>query len=120
MMREGIQATWQLFAAIRATETDKNKLPLVEVRRSFEPLTAALAELLEPDAHRLRVTPRKAARLVGPMLMATLHQARVETTDEPPLTTAELVDIFLHGVARPDPDDGPQSQAHQTDGSHQC
>jgi AcrR family transcriptional regulator len=120
LMREGIEATWQLFAAIRATETDRNKLPMMEIRRSAEPLTAAVAELLEPDAHRLRVSPRKAARLLGPMLIATLHQARLESTDEAALTTAELVDLFLHGVARPDPDDGPQSQAHQTDGSHQC
>ncbi|WP_460522593.1 TetR/AcrR family transcriptional regulator [Flindersiella endophytica] len=118
LMREGIEATWQLFAAIRATETDKNKLPLMEVRRSFEPLTKALAELLEPDAHRLRVTPRKAARLVGPMLMVTLHQARAEPTDEPPFTTAELVDTFLHGVACPDPDGC--STSDQIEGSHQC
>lgn len=120
MMLEGMQATWQLFATIRATETDRNKVSLTGIRRSFEPLTTAIAQLLEPDAHRLRVPPQMAARLIGPMLIATLHQTRLEPIDEPWFTTAELVDLFLHGVARTDPDDGPQPQAHQTDGSHQC
>lgn len=118
LLREGMQATWQLFAAIRATETSKQQVPL-SAPRAWEPMTAALARLFESDEHRLAVTPRQAARMLGTMLIASLHQFRGGTDGEEPFTTAEMVDIILYGVVGRQAPDGTDD-AHETDGSRLC
>ncbi|MEV6665240.1 TetR/AcrR family transcriptional regulator [Streptomyces nigra] len=56
-------------------------------------LRAALADLLEPDRAALRRLPEQIAALFFGLLFT-----QPRTDDEPDLTPAELVDVFLHGA----------------------
>ncbi|WTO81284.1 TetR/AcrR family transcriptional regulator [Streptomyces nigra] len=56
-------------------------------------LRAALADLLEPDRAALRRPPEQIAALFFGLLFT-----QPRTDDEPDLTPAELVDVFLHGA----------------------
>jgi AcrR family transcriptional regulator len=58
---------------------------------------AALAALFEPDHDALRLTPERLADAFGMLLLAA---GRASSPD--PLTTAELVDLFLHGALSTD------------------
>lgn len=117
VLREGIQATWQLFASIRASETSTSKVPMSGMR-TWEPIGAAIAKLFEPDKDRLAVPPRQAARVLSTMLIATMHQHRGSSDQEEPFTTAEMVDIILYGVVGRQAPDDPTT--HETDGSRLC
>ena len=116
VLREGIQATWRLVAAVRATETSKMHVPFFAPRRGWEPITAATARLFEPDEHRLAVSARQAARVLGTRLIATLHRAH-DRDDDTMFTTAEMVDIVLYGVVgRPESGDATTTRT----GSRTC
>lgn len=96
LLTEGMESTGQLFASLRATETSKVQVT-ISPRHSWEPMTAAVADLFEPDAHRLAVEPRQAARVLGTMLVTTVWRFPGHD-DRRPFTTSEMVDIILYGV----------------------
>lgn len=54
-----------------------------------------LESLLEPAAERLRVPPADAAHLLRGMVVVNVHPA---FHPGPPRSSAEIVDLFLHGV----------------------
>ncbi len=60
-----------------------------------EVVTAAVAALIEPDAARLRVSPRELAALLRQLTFGNAHPAN---RDSAPMTAAQLVAVLLHGV----------------------
>lgn len=62
-------------------------------------LTAAVAEVLGPDAAELKLPAVQAARTFLGLLFVNGSQARLWAQQG--LPAAELVDLFLHGIARP-------------------
>lgn len=67
-----------------------------------------LAALIEPDRHRLRHTPLQAAFLLRGMTITGTHPALI--LDEP-LSSAEIVSLFLDGV---------RAQSHPSDREDRC
>ena len=61
-------------------------------------LTAALAQVLEPDRERLRVDPNDAADVLRTMTFAMTHPLMSDGRNAEP---ARIVDLVLHGVAHP-------------------
>ena len=59
-------------------------------------LLAACAELLEPDADRLRC-PAETARVLRLLTFAASHP---KITDEEPMTAEQIVALLLHGILR--------------------
>lgn len=75
-------------------------------RRSIDPqlkaghdqVLAALTELLEPDAEKLRVPPAEAAKVIRMLVFAMTHP---KITDDQPMPAGQIVDLVLHGIAEP-------------------
>ena len=65
---------------------------------AHRPLTDsdALTRLFEPEADRLNVPPRQAARLLRALTLSLAHPMMVEDAS----TAEEIVDHFLHGALR--------------------
>lgn len=61
-------------------------------------LNAALVELIEPDADRLRVPVAQAAKAVRLLTLAMTHPMLGESRPHEP---QEIVDLVLHGIVRP-------------------
>lgn len=57
-----------------------------------------LEALLADGAHRLRLEPAEAAHLLRGLIVVNVHPS---FHPGPPRTSAEIVDLFLHGAARP-------------------
>jgi AcrR family transcriptional regulator len=70
--------------------------PRNEMEQNVQRVGAAIAELLEPDAARLRVPPPQAARLLLGLIFANRMQADGPAGDRP--SAEQLVDVFLHGA----------------------
>lgn len=60
-------------------------------------LLTAVADLLRPDAARLSATPERAAHMLRLLAFGGSHRM---ITDNDPLTTDEITDLFLHGITR--------------------
>ncbi|WP_141711844.1 TetR/AcrR family transcriptional regulator [Jiangella alba] len=58
-------------------------------------IMAVIAALVEPDRHRLRVSPVEVARRLRILAFAGFHPL---INDHEPMTPAEVVDLLLHGV----------------------
>lgn len=117
ILRYGIERTWQLFAALRATEKDARHQEAMRNFSAWDLLITALAKVVEPDAYRLTVPPPKAARVLGTMVIISARHLGVTTDRASTLTTAETVDVLLHGLVRPDPHD---ENLNQQNGSSTC
>jgi AcrR family transcriptional regulator len=66
---------------------------------SSGPILEALAEVFQRDADRLRTSPAECARLLRLVVFAGSHP---RITDENPLSTREIVDLLLNGIAKAD------------------
>src|SRR3712207_5137794 len=67
-------------------------------------LTDALAAVLQPDAERLRVPAAEAALALRSLVFALTHPA---LADGRLSTPAQIVDLVLHGVLQPSPEECP-------------
>ncbi len=61
-------------------------------------LLDAIAELLEPDRDRLRLSPVETARVARLLTFAASHP---KITDGEPMTAEQIVSVLLHGVLVP-------------------
>lgn len=70
-------------------------------------ILAALAHVFASDAEQLRLDPTECARLIRLVVFAGSHP---RITDENPLSTQDIVDLLLHGIACP-----PDARTHSGD-----
>jgi AcrR family transcriptional regulator len=95
---EVLQArTRQVFALFHALRLRPNDAASHRARQLEDSarLDAALADLLEPDAERLRMTPDDAAHVVRAVTLALGHPMLSDGRRSAP---AEVVDLVLHGI----------------------
>jgi AcrR family transcriptional regulator len=107
-MRRRIANIGQIMWMLRVTgppgnERDTSKFVVVSSTGEASPATApdlteatnALAELLLPHRHELRLPPAEAARLFRLVSFAGVHPRISEGN---PLPTPEIVELLLHGI----------------------
>ncbi|GDY32337.1 TetR family transcriptional regulator [Gandjariella thermophila] len=70
--------------------------PRNEMERNMQRVAAAIADLLAPEAARLRVAPPQAARLLLGLIFANRMQGESHAAERP--SAEQLVDVFLHGA----------------------
>lgn len=75
----------------------------------FRRSEALIAQVLEPDAHQLRLPVPEVVRILRSLTMAGIHPAGLGAPLQPP----QIVDILLHGVLDTAPDRTPHS-THST------
>jgi AcrR family transcriptional regulator len=80
---------WRLVSAVGVRDTAD-----VQQRRRTTELTG-LADLLEPERHRLRQNPAEAGRMLRSITLALSHPALISGDPMPP---DEIVAFFLDGV----------------------
>ncbi|TDD63929.1 TetR/AcrR family transcriptional regulator [Jiangella aurantiaca] len=102
ILHERLTSVFQLMAAIgfqRPPGDDgRNEPP------RHAGMMAIIAELVEPDRHRLRVPPAEVARRLRILAFAGFHPL---INDHEPMTPAEIVDLLLHGVSTEAGDPSP-------------
>jgi AcrR family transcriptional regulator len=87
-----VDVIWRLMAAVDLAEA------LARRRREHRvdtPELRTLADLIAPDAARLRVEPLKAAQMLRSLTFATSHPAFVGDDPAPP---GEVVSLLLDGI----------------------
>jgi len=113
-MRRRLASVWQIMWMLRVSgppgnERDTSKFVVVEKvdhdqqmprfgpdnRPDMTEATNTLAALLEPHGDQLRLDPIEAARVFRLVTFASAHPS---ITDGQPMTTAEIVDLLLHGI----------------------
>jgi AcrR family transcriptional regulator len=111
-LRRRIESVWQIMWMLRVSgppENDQNTSKFVVVRSSGVPgvtppdmteAIGALAELLIPHRHELRLPPVEAARMFRLVTFASAHP---RIADGQPLSTPEIVDLLLHGIGATTP-----------------
>lgn len=114
LLRSGMESTWQLFAALRASRQGDavQSHPPMSRFEAWDVLTAAVAEVFEPDAHRLVVAPDKAARVLGAMVVMGSRPFSQESMHSSTLPLEELVDVFLYGLV--DRDEAPHPSSDRS------
>jgi len=73
-------------------------------------VTAAIAEVLAPDAARLAYSPARAAHLLRLLTFAGTHRM---INDDDPLGADEVADVLLRGIIRPPEESGLPPPAAQ-------
>lgn len=68
-----------------------------EHARRHREIDRLITALIEPDAHRLTVTPAELARLVRMLTFAGTHR---KVSEGNPLAAERIVDVLLHGTSR--------------------
>ena len=68
-------------------------------RRQMQRIAVAIAGLFEPQADALRLEPLPAARML--LALAFTNRMREHGMGEPPATSEQLIDLFLHGALCP-------------------
>lgn len=116
-MRRRLESVWQIMWMLRVSgppgnERDASKFEVVKSdgtgdsghgvsgfgpdnRPDMTEATNTLAALLEPHSGQLRLAPIEAARIFR---LVTFSSAHPSITDGQPMTTAEVVDLLLHGI----------------------
>lgn len=96
-----LDRTWKLIGVLRDSgyhpghgDEEEHKRPPIEMQR----LTEHIATLFEPDAHRMRVAPLLAARLLLGQVFANRLQG--DGFGDATADTDLLVELYLHGVLR--------------------
>jgi AcrR family transcriptional regulator len=89
LLQRRVTGIWELLAAVGMT-----KLPDIP-RHRFKGEEGALAALLEPDRHRLRHPPERAAQLLRGLVIGCTHPAMAV---DGPLPPAEIVSLLLEGI----------------------
>jgi AcrR family transcriptional regulator len=86
-----VDVVWRLMTAVDMTK------PLAQRRRdrgANAPEIRALAELIAPDAGRLRVDPMEAAQMLRSLTFACTHPALVDS----PAAPTDVVALLLDGI----------------------
>jgi AcrR family transcriptional regulator len=91
ILQAQVQHLWRLVSAV--ADTDALRGRKAEPPRDL----AALTELFEPHARRLRHPPAVAARELRALTLAVSHPALY--ADQPP-TPPEIVSLLLHGITK--------------------
>lgn len=97
-----LDRTWKLVGVLRDSGYHPqhgeggHKGPPVEMQR----LSERIASLFEPDAHRMRVDPQLAARLLLGLVFTNRMQG--DGFGDSTADTDQLVELYLHGVLRGD------------------
>ncbi|MBM7811047.1 TetR/AcrR family transcriptional regulator [Saccharothrix algeriensis] len=97
-----LDRTWKLIGVLRDSGyhphhgSGERKGPPVEMQR----LSERIAGLFEPDAHRMRVDPQLAARLLLGLVFTNRMQG--DGFGDSTAGTDLLVQLYLHGVLRGD------------------
>jgi AcrR family transcriptional regulator len=119
-MRRRLDSVWQIMWMLRVTgppgnEQDPSKFVVVTAnagpgatpgpppRPDLTEATNTLAALLEPHGDQLRLTPLEAARIFR---LITFSSAHPTITDGQRLSTAEIVELLLHGISAREPTAG--------------
>jgi hypothetical protein len=123
-MRRRLDSVWQIMWMLRVTgppgnEQDTSKFVVVSAtagpgatpgppqRPDLTEATNTLAALLEPHGDQLRLTPLEAARIFRLITFASAHPT---ITDGQRLTTAEIVELLLHGICAREPTGPPTAE----------
>jgi AcrR family transcriptional regulator len=92
LLQRRVDVIWRLMVAVDMSRR------LEERRRSSSrrdaPEIRALADLIAPDADRLRVDPARAGQMLRSLTWATSHPAFVDTPSSP----ADVVSVLLDGI----------------------
>jgi len=111
-MRRRLDSVWQIMWMLRVTgppgnEQDTSKFVVVtgttpqpSPRPDLTEATNTLAALLEPHGDQLRMPPLEAARIFRLVTFASAHPT---ITDGQQLSTAEIVELLLHGISAREP-----------------
>lgn len=106
VLQERLRQVFALFHALRLSQhpPERHQDHLARQRADNARLTAALAQVLRPDADRLRMEVAEAADLVRVLTFALSHPILNDGRCDP---AARIADVVLHGVARPQPEGPP-------------
>jgi len=118
-MRRRLDSVWQIMWMLRVNgppgnEQDRSKFVVVTAnagpdatsgppRPDLTEATNTLAGLLEPHGDQLRLPPLEAARIFR---LITFSSAHPTITDGQRLSTAEIVELLLHGISAREPTAG--------------
>jgi AcrR family transcriptional regulator len=91
ILQERVVNTWRLFSSVGSRFHDPSRRPPV--------LVEALASLLDAHRNSLAVEPTAAARFLRALTLSMTHPMLVGE----PMSPAEIVKLFLHGVSAAGP-----------------
>lgn len=94
ILHERLTSVFQLMAAIGFNRPPGDDGRQVPPRHAG--IMAVITALVEPDRHRLRVSPAEVARRLRILAFAGFHPL---INDHEPMAPAEIVDLLLHGVS---------------------
>ena len=97
ILQERLQKVHHLVMAFRLFEAPEERAKVHPPSNAA--IIDALADVIRPDADRLRKTPEECARLLRIAVFAGSHP---RITDDNPLSAKEIVDLLLHGIAQVD------------------
>ncbi len=98
ILQQRLQSVIELLIAVGFPEApDGGRRMDPRARAGHSIVLDAFAELLTPDADRLRVSPHRTAQLARMLTFAATHP---KINDDEPMTALEITDILLHGVIR--------------------
>jgi AcrR family transcriptional regulator len=93
LLRRRVADLWQLRTALGMMQVSSGGPSLHEKHRA--PDLGPLATLFEPDRDKIRRSPLEAAHLLRGLTIASTHPALIL---EAPLSSEEIVSLFLDGV----------------------
>ena len=98
ILQSRLRQIGELLMALGRTGSPRIPAGEPSMRAAQHEITAAMTRLLEPSRAELRIAPDEAARVIRLLTFAGTHTAM---TDGQPLAPEEIVDIVLHGIAKP-------------------
>jgi AcrR family transcriptional regulator len=96
ILQDRLAAVFHLISAFRSAGPPERPPPHGGHTMSNAAILESLAGVFAGDADRLRISPIECARLIRLVVFAGSHP---RITDENPLSTQEIVDLLLHGIA---------------------
>jgi AcrR family transcriptional regulator len=98
-MRQRLASVWRIVWMLRWVgppgSGDEQSKYAPSARPDMTAANDAVAELLLPHRHQLRLPPLEAARMFRLVTFSAVHPA---ITDGNPLPTDQIVDLLLHGI----------------------
>jgi AcrR family transcriptional regulator len=106
VLQERLRQVIALFHTLRFTPTSPEEVSDLRARQTRDNvrMTAALTEVLEPCAHRLRRPPAEAAAVLRTVTFSLTHPM---LSDGEVSSPAQIVDLVLHGLAVPAAEERP-------------
>jgi len=100
VLQKRLRRVIALFHTLRFSPGSPEKMNDLRARQTHdnERMTAALADVLEPVADRLRRPPIEAAGILRTVTFSLTHPM---LSDGQPSSPAQIVDLVLHGLAAP-------------------